>query len=78
MYANHIAREDTIVFPAWRVLMSSFAYKSISEKFQDIERREFGPDGFEQAVAEISAIEGALGYADVTRFNPPAPRPANR
>ena len=47
----------------------------MGEQFEDIERRQFGKDGFEDAVAQIGQIEEALGLADLARFNaPPPPR----
>jgi len=73
MYRNHAAREDTIVFPAWKKNFSDKQMDQISDQFEDIERKMFGHDGFEDAVARISAIEGALGLSDLAQFTPPAP-----
>ena len=75
MYENHAAREDTIVFPAWKDALSEHQLDEMGEEFEEIERRQFGKDGFEDAVAQIGQIEEALGYADLARFNaPPPPR----
>jgi hypothetical protein len=35
--------------------------------------RQFGKDGFEDAVAQIGQVEAALGYADLAGFNAPPP-----
>jgi len=60
MYQNHAAREDTIVFPAWKEALS--------------ERQQFGKDGYEDAVAQIGQIEQALGLADLAQFTAPPPK----
>jgi hemerythrin superfamily protein len=75
MYENHAAREDTIVFPAWKDALSEHQLDHMGEEFEEIERRQFGKDGFEDAVAQIGQIEEALGFADLAQFNaPPPPR----
>ena len=45
----------------------------MGEEFEEIERRQFGKDGFEDAVAQIGQGEAALGYADLAGFNAPPP-----
>jgi hemerythrin-like domain-containing protein len=49
IYANHTAGEDTIVFPAWKNALSDRQLSDMGEEFEDIERRQFGHDGFEDA-----------------------------
>ena len=61
MYENHAAREDTIVFPAWKGALSERELDQMGEEFEEIGRRQFGKDGFEDAVAQIGQIEEALG-----------------
>jgi hemerythrin-like domain-containing protein len=39
MYENHAAREDTIVFPAWKTNFSNKQLDEISDQFEDIEKR---------------------------------------
>jgi len=73
MYANHAAREDTIVFPAWKNALSDKQLAEMGEKFEDIERRQFGKDGFTSAAAQMAAIEQTLGYADLGKFTAPPP-----
>ena len=47
----------------------------IGDKFEDIEKEQFGQDGFEDAVKQIGAIEGSLGLNDIAQFTaPPPPR----
>jgi hemerythrin-like domain-containing protein len=73
MYENHAAREDTIVFPAWREGLSERQLHDLSETFEDIEHRQFGKDGFADAVKQIAAVEEALGFADLGQFTAPKP-----
>lgn len=73
MYQNHTAREDTIVFPAWKEALSSHQLREMGERFEEIERRQFGHDGFEDAVKQIGEIEQALGFADLAQFTAPPP-----
>ena len=68
MYRPHAAREDTIVFPAWKQVLTAKQLDEISDKFEDIEREQLGKDGFESAVRQISDIEGELGLADLAQF----------
>ena len=75
MYQNHTAREDTIVFPAWKEALSAHQLDEMGDRFEDIEHRMFGADGFEDAVKKIGDIEGRLGFADLAKFTaPPPPR----
>jgi len=73
MYRNHAAREDTIVFPAWKKHFSDKQLDELSDKFEDIEHKMFGKDGFDDAVEKISAIETTLGYSDLAQFTAPPP-----
>jgi hemerythrin-like domain-containing protein len=73
MYEHHAAREDTIVFPAWKDALSAHQLDEMGEKFEEIEHQQFGKDGFEDAVVQIGRIEQALGIADIARFTAPPP-----
>jgi hemerythrin-like domain-containing protein len=73
MYENHAAREDTIVFPAWKKNFSDKQLDEIGDEFEDIEHKMFGKDGFEDAEKKISDIETRLGLADLAQFTPPKP-----
>jgi len=73
MYENHAAREDTIIFPAWKKNFTNKQLDELSDQFEDIEHKMFGKDGFEDAEKKISDIEGTLGFADLAQFTPPAP-----
>jgi hemerythrin-like domain-containing protein len=74
MYANHTAREDTIIFPAWKQALSGHEIEEMGEKFEDIEKQEFGGDGFDIAVKKMDQIEQALGLSDLAKFTAPPPK----
>jgi hemerythrin-like domain-containing protein len=74
MYEHHAAREDTIVFPAWKDALSAHQLDEMGETFEAIEHQQFGKDGFEDAVAQIGRIEQALGITDIARFTAPPPK----
>ena len=72
MYRPHAAREDTVLFPAFRELLDRDEYRELGEKFEDEEKRLFGENGFERNVAEIAALEKALQIGDLAQFTAPA------
>jgi hemerythrin-like domain-containing protein len=73
MYRPHAAREDTIIFPAWKMTMTAEQLDEMNDKFEDIEHEMFGQDGFEHAVKQIADIETELGLADLAKFTAAAP-----
>jgi hemerythrin-like domain-containing protein len=73
MYANHAAREDTIIFPAWKTNFTDKQLDELSDQFEDIEHKMFGKDGFDDAEAKIGSIEETLGLGDLSQFTPPPP-----
>jgi hemerythrin-like domain-containing protein len=73
MYQHHAAREDTIVFPAWKGLLSADEYDDLNDKFEEIEQQQFGEDGFEDAAKQMGEVEATLGIDDISKFTPPAP-----
>jgi hemerythrin-like domain-containing protein len=75
MYENHVAREDTIVFPAWKSALSERQLHETGDKFEDIEREQFGKDGYEDGVAQIAQSSKRSG-SDLAQFTPPSPSKA--
>jgi hemerythrin-like domain-containing protein len=73
MYQNHAAREDTVVFPAWKQALGEREIDEIGDRFEDIEQQQFGKEGFETTVEQIGEIEKALGYADLGQFTATPP-----
>ncbi|XZF12576.1 hemerythrin domain-containing protein [Chitinophagaceae bacterium MMS25-I14] len=72
MYRPHESREDTVLFPAFRKIVSRHEYDALGEEFEDNEHKLFGKDGFETKVNEVSEIEKALGIYDLSQFTPKA------
>jgi hemerythrin-like domain-containing protein len=70
MYRPHEAREDTVLFPDFRALISPSALRELGERFEKRERELFGDDGFERKVAEIDQLEIALEMHDLGHFTP--------
>lgn len=70
LYQPHAAREDTVLFPAFRSLVSSHEYDALGEEFEDKEHALFGDDGFEKSVAEVAKLEQTLGIYDLVQFTP--------
>jgi hemerythrin-like domain-containing protein len=68
MYRPHAAREDTVVFPAFRALVGRAAYRELGEQFEHEEHERLGARGFTGAVAEVARLEEALGIADLAGF----------
>lgn len=70
MYRPHEAREDTVLFPAFRKLVSRHEYDSLGEDFEQNEQKKFGKDGFQAMVAKVADIEKQLGILDLNQFTP--------
>lgn len=70
MYRPHEAREDTVLFPAFRKIVSRHEYDSLGEEFENNEHKLFGKDGFETMVGKVSDIEKQLGIYELTQFTP--------
>ena len=72
MYSPHEAREDTVLFPAFRRIVSGNEYDALGEQFEDKEHELFGADGFEKMVDRVAGIEKKLGIYDLALFTPKA------
>jgi hemerythrin-like domain-containing protein len=70
MYNPHEAREDTVLFPAFRKIVSSHEFDSLGEDFEKKENELFGDDGFEKIVDKVAAIEKRFGIYDLAQFTP--------
>jgi hemerythrin-like domain-containing protein len=70
MYNPHEAREDTILFPEFRKIVSKNEYDSLGEDFEKKEHELFGEDGFEKMVDKVAGIERKLGIYDLAQFTP--------
>ena len=70
MYRPHEAREDTVLFPAFRKIVSQHEYDSLGEEFEQNEKKRFGEDGFETMVSKVADIEKQLGIYELAQFTP--------
>jgi hemerythrin-like domain-containing protein len=70
MYNPHEAREDTVLFPAFRKIVSPHEFDSLGEDFEKKENEMFGEDGFEKIVDRVASIEKRLGIYDLAQFTP--------
>jgi hemerythrin-like domain-containing protein len=70
MYRPHEAREDTILFPALREIITESEYFALGEDFEDKEHELFGEDGFEKEVEKVATLEKQLGIYELSIFTP--------
>jgi hemerythrin-like domain-containing protein len=71
MYEPHEAREDTVVYPAFRALLSGTELAEPGEKVEQLEHEQFGNSGFTAMVSRVAVIEQELGIYDLAQFTPP-------
>lgn len=68
MFRPHEAREDTVLFPAFKKLLSTKEYNELGDKFEDKEHELFGENGFEDTVNKVAEIEKKLGIYNLAQF----------
>lgn len=71
MYQPHEAREDTIVFPAYRAMLGPTGVDRVGATFLELERQQFGPNAFADVVHHVASIEQSLDIYDLDQFTPP-------
>ena len=70
MYRPHEAREDTILFPAFKEVVSRHEYDALGEDFEKKEHEKFGDNGFVTMVDRVAEIEKQIGIYDLNQFTP--------
>ena len=70
MYRPHEAREDTVLFPAFRSVVSPHEYAALGDEFEKKEDELFGEDGFFKVVDQVVQLEKKLGIHDLAQFTP--------
>ena len=70
MYRPHAAREDTVLFPKLRSVVSPHEFDAIGEDMEKQEHQHFGEDGFEKTAAHLAELEKAAGIDDLRQFTP--------
>ena len=68
MFRPHAAREDTVVYPALRKVMSADEFVEFSDKVHRLETKMQAVD-IENIVKEIQSIEKALGIDDLAYYS---------
>jgi len=71
MYEPHEAREDTVVYPAFRAMLEPAEIADLSQRFAGLQTEQFGNNAFAGMVGRVAAIEQALGIYDLAQFTPP-------
>ena len=69
MYEPHAAREDTVLFPAFRELVSAKELDRLKDVFEEKEKALPG-GGFEKMVVEVAQLEQAVNIGDLSRVTP--------
>ena len=70
MYRPHAAWEDTVLYPAFRSVITPREFVTLGDKFEDKEQELFGQDGFEKIVGQVAGLEKQLGLYDLSQFTP--------
>jgi len=70
MYRPHEAREDTVIFPEFKTVITQKEYDELGEEFEDKEHKMFGKSGFEGVLSKIAEIEKSLGIYELSKFTP--------
>jgi hemerythrin-like domain-containing protein len=70
MYRPHEAREDTVLFPAFRSIVSAHEYDALGDDFEKREDELFGDEGFFKVVDQVAELEKKLGIYELAQFTP--------
>jgi hemerythrin-like domain-containing protein len=70
MYRPHEAREDTVLFPALRTLLTAQQVAALGDRMEEDEQKVLGHEGFERSVDKVTMIETQLGINDLKQFTP--------
>lgn len=70
VFRPHIDREDTEMFPEFKMVVTAHEYYELGKKFKEIEYQKWGENGHRQMVDKIIHVEKALGINDLDSFTP--------
>lgn len=68
VYRRHAAWEDTVVFPAFRSIISPKEFAALGETFTREENKQFGPDGYLKILRQVADLEKSLGIYNLEQF----------
>ncbi len=69
-YRHHAAWEDTLVFPAFRAVISPQDFNAVGETFDKEKKKLFGADAYEKIIGQIADMEKVLGIHDMKQYIP--------
>ncbi len=70
MYRAHEAREDTVLFPALRKIISRNEYYEMAINFEKREFDKYGAGGYQSALDKVSFLEEQLGIDELNKYTP--------
>ena len=70
MYRPHEAREDTVLFPALRTILTPKQVEALGDRMEEDEHKVLGEEGFEHSVEKVEKIERQLGIYELGQFTP--------
>ncbi len=70
VYRRHAAWEDTVLFPAFRSIISPKEFTAVGETFDREEQKLFGPDGYAKIVGQVADLEKKLAIHELQQFTP--------
>jgi hemerythrin-like domain-containing protein len=73
MYEPHEAWEDTVVYPALRMITPQRVLDQLAERFADLENAQYGDSALTTMLGRVEGIEQQLGIGDLDSFTPAAP-----
>lgn len=68
MFRAHAAWEESVVYPAFRGIVTGKEYRDMGELFEKREQQLFGANGFAGVVNEVSSLEKALDIGELSRY----------
>jgi len=70
VYRRHATWEDTVLFPAFRSVISPKEFTAVGETFDREEEKLFGPNGYEKTVGQVADLEKKLAIHELQQFTP--------
>lgn len=70
MYRPHLARENTVLLPEFRDLVSSKDYTGMENSFKSEDSRRQKEKGVENVMSLVGMLEGSLGISDIAHYGP--------
>jgi hemerythrin-like domain-containing protein len=68
LFRPHAAWEDTVLFPAFRSIISGKDFAALGEILQKDEDKLFGTDGFAKIVGQVGELEKKLGIYELKQY----------